>query len=143
VTEGIASGDVFTLKLWSFSNNSQHELTVLSWLQGNDQYGKDAISVIEKLKVVDVEFDGFRLFQNTPNPFRDATEISFYLPEANHVKLIVYNALGEMIEEIVSARFEAGRYSVTFETGNLPSGTYFYKLISDNYTATKSMNINR
>lgn len=143
VTEGIADGDVFTLKLWSYASDTEQELVVESWLQGNDQYGKDAISVIEKLRVVNVDFDGFTLFQNTPNPFRDATEISFYIPEANHVKLLVYNTLGELVEELVSAHFDAGKYTVTFETANLPSGTYFYKLISDNYTATKSMNIDR
>ena len=143
VTEGIANGDVFTLKLWSYASDTEQELVVQSWLQGNDQYGRDAISVIEKLVVVDTDFDGFALFQNTPNPFRDATEISFYIPEANHIKLLVYNTLGELVEELVSAHFDAGKYSVTFETANLPSGTYFYKLISDNYTATKAMNIDR
>ncbi|MCF8372089.1 MAG: right-handed parallel beta-helix repeat-containing protein [Bacteroidales bacterium] len=140
-TEGIANGDVFTLKLWSFTRNTEQELVVESWLQGNDQYGKDAISVIEKLKVIGEEFDGFKLYQNVPNPFRDATEISFNLPEASHVRLSVYNALGEIIEELVSARYDAGKYSVQFETGNLSSGTYFYKIVCDKFTDTKVMNI--
>ena len=140
-TEGIVNGDVFTLKLWSYSTGTEQELIVKSWLQGNDQYAKDAISVIEKLVVVGEDYNGFRLYQNVPNPFKDVTEISFNLPEASHVRLVVYNALGEMIEELVSARYDAGKYSVQFKTGNLSSGTYFYKIVSDKFTDTKVMNI--
>ena len=140
-TEGIVNGDVFTLKLWSYSTGTEQELVVKSWLQGNDQYAKDAISVIEKLDVLDENYNGFRLYQNVPNPFKDVTEISFNLPEASHVRLVVYNALGEMIEELVSARYDAGKYSVQFKTANLSSGTYFYKIVSDKFTDTKVMNI--
>ena len=141
VTEGIAYGDLFTLKLWSQENNSEQKLVVQSWLQGNNQYGKDAISVIEKLTISGKGYDSFMLYQNRPNPFRDATEISFYLPEASFVKLTVYNTLGEKIEELVSGRYEAGKSSVTFETGNLAPGAYFYKIVGDKFTDTKVMNI--
>ncbi|MCF8458539.1 MAG: T9SS type A sorting domain-containing protein [Bacteroidales bacterium] len=140
-TEGIANGDVFTLKLWSYRSDTEQELVVKSWLQGNDQYGKDAISVVEKLVVMSEDFNGFKLYQNVPNPFKDVTEITFYIPKSSHVRLVVYNALGEMIEELVSARYDAGKYSVLFETGNLSSGTYFYKIVSDKFTDTKVMNI--
>ena len=141
MTEGIANGDVFTLKLWSFNSDTEQELVVNSWLQGNDQYGQDAISVIEKLVVMGEDYDGFRLYQNVPNPFKDVTEISFYIPEASQVRLVVYNTLGEMIEELASARYEEGKHSVAFKTGNLSSGTYFYKIVSDKFTDTKVMNI--
>ncbi|MCF8372902.1 MAG: right-handed parallel beta-helix repeat-containing protein [Bacteroidales bacterium] len=141
VIEGIANGEVFTLKLWDQENNTEQKLIVQSWLQGNNQYGRDAISVIEKLTISGKGYDSFMLFQNRPNPFRDATEISFYLPEASNVILMVYNTLGEKIEELVSSRYEAGKYSVTFETGNLAPGTYFYKIVGDKFTDTKVMNI--
>ena len=140
-TEGIANGDVFTLRLWDYTNDTEQELVVQSWLQGNNQYGKDAIAVIEKLLVKDVDYDGFTLFQNVPNPFKDVTEISFYLPETSQVKLVVYNALGEKIEELVSARYEAGRHTVVFKTSSLSSGTYYYNFVSEKFTETKVMNI--
>ncbi|MCF8373289.1 MAG: right-handed parallel beta-helix repeat-containing protein [Bacteroidales bacterium] len=140
-TEGIANGDVFTLKLWDNTNDTEQELVVQSWLQGSNQYGKDAIAVIEKLLVKDGNFDGFTLFQNVPNPFKDVTEISFYLPETSQVKLVVYNALGEKIEELVSARYEAGRHTVVFKTSSLSSGTYYYNFVSEKFTETKVMNI--
>ena len=139
--EGIANGDVFTLQLWNNTQNKKQEIVVESWFQGNDQYATDAIAVIEKLAFIDGENQAYKLFQNYPNPFNNATEISFYLPETTDVELVVYNSLGEVIEVMVSKQYEAGKHIVSFETNILPSGTYFYKLISEQFTDTKAMNI--
>jgi hypothetical protein len=44
------------------------------------------------------------------------------------VSLKVYNALGIEVADLVNEKKSAGRYSVSFDGSNFPSGVYFYKL---------------
>ncbi|MBX7045631.1 MAG: T9SS type A sorting domain-containing protein [Ignavibacteria bacterium] len=81
----------------------------------------------------------FSLSQNYPNPFNPNTVISYQLPVAGNVWLKVYNALGNEIETLVYEKQNAGSYSVTFDGANLPSGIYFYKLISNQFQETRKM----
>jgi hypothetical protein len=81
----------------------------------------------------------YALEQNYPNPFNPTTNINFSLAEAGNVKLLVYNLLGEEVMTIINELREAGRHSVTFDAGSLPSGTYFYKLETPQFSETKKM----
>ena len=77
----------------------------------------------------------FNLFQNYPNPFNPSTSISFSLPIGNHVKLEVFDILGQKVEEIANGFFDAGTHKVQFNGVNLPSGTYICKLeVKDKYS---------
>ena len=53
--------------------------------------------------------------------------------------LKVYNMLGQEVATLVNETKEAGKYVVSFNSGNLPSGTYYYKLSADNYSEVKKM----
>ena len=66
------------------------------------------------------------LVQNYPNPFNPTTVISFAIPKAGDVKLLVYNAIGEVVAEMVNGYKEAGRFTVTLDASHLTSGIYFY-----------------
>ncbi|MFA6541037.1 MAG: zinc-dependent metalloprotease [Bacteroidota bacterium] len=79
------------------------------------------------------------LHQNYPNPFNPATTITYSLPEAGNVELVVYDYLGREVTRLASEYKEAGKYNVTFDATELSSGIYFYKINSGEYTATKRM----
>lgn len=81
----------------------------------------------------------FKLFQNYPNPFNPTTQISYQIPKDELVTLKVYNSLGEEIKTLVNHHQSKGRYSVTFNAKNLPSGIYIYKLQSGEFSSTKKM----
>jgi hypothetical protein len=81
----------------------------------------------------------YKLFQNYPNPFNPATTIKFSILKNEHVSLKIYNSLGEEIAELVSEILAAGFYSCEWNTENLSSGIYFYKLDAGNFTDTKKM----
>ena len=81
----------------------------------------------------------FKLEQNYPNPFNPMTRISYTLPVRTSVKLRVYDLLAQVVAELVNGIQEAGRYDVTFDGSNFPSGAYFYKLEAGSYIEVKKL----
>lgn len=82
---------------------------------------------------------GFKLSQNYPNPFNPVTKIKFEITKSDVVKLIVFDVLGREIATLVNEQLQPGTYEAEWDAGNYPSGVYFYKLITYNYTETKKM----
>ncbi len=82
---------------------------------------------------------GYRLFQNYPNPFNPSTIISYQLSGSGHLKIVIYNILGDEIRTLVNENKPAGTYSVKFDGANLSSGIYFYRITSGNFSLVKKM----
>jgi hypothetical protein len=78
----------------------------------------------------------FELMQNYPNPFNPSTTIRYAIAEPVRVKLVVYNAVGQKVKELVNADQEAGYYAVDFNASNLASGMYLIRLETPKYTKT-------
>lgn len=70
----------------------------------------------------------YSLEQNYPNPFNPTTVIGYYLPQASHVHLGIYNILGQEIAVLVDGIEQAGNRTVHWDAGNIASGVYFYRL---------------
>lgn len=83
--------------------------------------------------------DEFKLEQNYPNPFNPATNINFSIADEGQVKLEIYNMLGEKISTLVNQYLSAGNYSADWNSGNLTSGTYIYRLTTNNFSETRKM----
>ena len=83
--------------------------------------------------------NGFYLSSNYPNPFNPATNITFNVPYSAVISLKVYDMLGKEVAALVQGYKQAGRYSIKFSAGNLPSGTYIYKLESNGFSEAKKM----
>lgn len=81
----------------------------------------------------------FVLYNNYPNPFNPVTKIKFDIPKASFVKLIVYDITGKEISVLVDEELNAGRYNYDWSGINLPSGVYFYKLITESFSGTKKL----
>jgi hypothetical protein len=81
----------------------------------------------------------FRLYNNYPNPFNPTTKIKFDIPKSSYVKLIIYDVLGREITTLVNEKLNAGRYEVDWNGSGYPSGVYFYKLRTDEFTDVKKM----
>jgi hypothetical protein len=79
------------------------------------------------------------LSQNYPNPFNPATVIKFSLPEKAHVKITVYNAMGESVAALVNAEMAAGDHQVEFNAPGYASGLYFYMMESGTFKDLKKM----
>lgn len=82
---------------------------------------------------------GFALSQNYPNPFNPSTAIYFSLTHPSHVKIILLDPLGRELEKITDAEYSSGTHKVEFDGSQSPSGMYFYRMIADDFIATKKM----
>ena len=81
----------------------------------------------------------FSLAQNYPNPFNPSTRIEYALPREAHVRLEVYNVLGQRVAVLVNEVKQAGYYTVSFDASGFGSGLYFYQMRVGEVTFTKRM----
>ncbi len=81
----------------------------------------------------------FFLTQNQPNPFNPTTTINYSLAKDSHVKIIVYNTLGQVVAVLVDGYQSKGTHSVIWNAQHQPSGLYIYRLEADSFTASKKM----
>jgi len=86
----------------------------------------------------------FELNQNSPNPFNPITRIDYALPTATHVKLNIYNVLGQNVRTLVDEFQSADYHSVIWDgrnNGGVPvaSGVYFYRIDAGEMSVTKKM----
>ena len=81
----------------------------------------------------------YTLNQNYPNPFNPSTTISYSIPSSGFVKLKIFNSIGEEVKTLVNEIESAGVHEVTFNAINIPSGIYFYKIETGEFTSIKKM----
>jgi hypothetical protein len=67
------------------------------------------------------------------------TKINYSIPKAGFVSLIIYDALGRQVSELVNGYKNPGNYIVEFNASGLSSGMYYYKLTSGEFSDTKKM----
>lgn len=78
----------------------------------------------------------YSLSQNYPNPFNPVTRIQFSLPAESHVRLTVYNILGQEIASLINEPYQAGNYFVEWDAAHVSSGVYFYRIEAIPVTST-------
>lgn len=81
----------------------------------------------------------FDLAANHPNPFHEATTIRYALPEATHVRLSIYDALGRLVATLVDEERPAGRHEATWSARALASGVYVYRIEAGPFQQSRRM----
>ena len=79
------------------------------------------------------------LFPAYPNPFNPSTNISFTLRALSFTTLSIFDVLGRKVATLVSENLPPGEYTRQWNANSLPSGIYFYRFISGNYSLTRKM----
>ena len=87
---------------------------------------------------------GFTLGPNYPNPFNPSTVIPYQLPASMHVRLEVFNLLGQRIATLVDGERPAGlhaaRWDATDARGQaMAAGVYLYRLSGDGVSLTRRL----
>lgn len=85
----------------------------------------------DELGLVSIIPESFRVGGAYPNPFNPETTIQFDLPQLTPVKLTIFDPQGRRMVELVNGELDAGHYGVTWNAAGYTSGTYVYRLSTD------------
>lgn len=81
------------------------------------------------------------LHQNYPNPFNPTTTIQFDMPAYGYAKIIVYDMMGRIVQQLAEGNYNAGTHRITLDASNMASGVYIYTLRTDAGIQTRSMTL--
>ena len=137
----VSADELFTIYFKATSSGSLEEnLSITSDITPAEAYaGND-------LKIIPVTLIGrnnsgqeFTLYQNNPNPFNGATDISFNLPIATKATVSIMDVTGKLIFE-KSNYFSKGMNTVTVNADALNTGgVLYYKVETEKNSATMKM----
>jgi hypothetical protein len=80
--------------------------------------------------------DGTILFGAFPNPCISTTNIIFEIDRQQHVKISIYNILGQFEKCVTNQIYPPGKHKVKSDIHELSPGTYIYTLDTGNFSAT-------
>lgn len=86
----------------------------------------------------------YAVSQNYPNPFNPETMIKFSLPTNSHVKIEIFNLLGQKVVTLIDEFKLAGTYEVKWngrdsDGSEVASGVYFYRFLTDEFRTSRKM----
>ena len=76
-----------------------------------------------------------------PNPFNPSTTFNFTLVEEGQTEINVYNLIGQKVKKLINDQLPAGKHTVVWygiddNEQTLPSGIYFLRLRSNDFSKT-------
>ena len=74
-----------------------------------------------------VDLSGEQLISNYPNPFTSSTVITFKTA-GGHTLIQVMDTSGRVVANLTDKEYAPGSYTVTFNSGFMPSGVYYARL---------------
>ena len=131
----ISDGNYGAIICWEDSRNGGGDDIYAQQISKNGNLGE----VITDVKSFEAILNDYVLYQNYPNPFNPSTKIKFSIPQFSFVSLKVYNAMGEIVDVLVSEELTAGTYNYDWNANNQASGVYVYRIQAANFVKSKKM----
>jgi len=108
------------------------------------KYGTDYFNSNNLDELNDDLEQNFKLIQNYPNPFNPVTTLRYDLPEDAIVNIIIYDMMGRIVNNLVSAQQNAGYKSIQWNATNnqgqpVSAGLYLYTIQAGEFRQTKKM----
>ena len=132
------------------TNNTRYDFVLyavndigVSWIPSKTIYATPTVAAGKPALELDIP-DTFSVAQNYPNPFNPETIITYELPQSEHVKLVIYNVLGQEIRTLVNDLKPPGRYVVVWDSRDelghpVSSGIYLYRMVAGDFVQRKKM----
>ena len=153
LSEGLIRGLVFSFQGHALPENLPFEFVNVEGFEGTSTIEfKDFILAGSKGNNVEVETQSYdinfsdsvlpvktELSGSYPNPFNPTTSINYGLEKDGHVEIMIYDAAGRLVEELVNGHQDGGSYSITWNASNQASGMYFVKMIAGDVAQTQKL----
>ena len=153
LSEGLIRGLVFSFQGLALPENLPFEFVNVEGFEGTSTIEfKDFILAGSKGNNVDVETQSYEIIFSDymlpvktelsgsyPNPFNPTTSINYGLEKDGHVEIMIYDATGRLVEELVNGHQDGGSYSITWHASSQASGMYFAKMIAGDVVQTQKL----
>ena len=153
LSDGLIRGLVFSLQGQALPGNLPFEFVNVEGFDGTSTIEfKDIILADSNGKGVDVQAQTYdisfsagllpvktELTDSYPNPFNPTTSINYGLQKDGYVEIMVYDASGRLVEELVNQNQTAGYHSITWNASNQASGMYFAKMVAGEVVQTQKL----
>ena len=154
LSDGLIRGLVFSLQGQALPGNLPFEFVNVEGFEGTSTIefkdfilaGKTGNNVEVETQSYDINFSSALLPVKTglsgsyPNPFNPTTSINYGLEIDGHVEIMIYDAAGRLVEELVNGHQEGGKeYSIKWNASNQASGMYFAKMVAGDVVQTQKL----
>jgi flagellar hook assembly protein FlgD len=138
----VINGTTYTYKVTALYEDDEGVEEYIASIPSNT-----ATATPQVVSDIDMLAVGSRLHGNYPNPFNPVTTLRFTVDSSKgsqHVAINIYNIRGQLVRSLVYDDFATGDHTVvwngTDENGRgVSSGIYFYRMTTENYSATRKM----
>ena len=69
------------------------------------------------------------------------TIINFSLSKPGYVNIKIYNEFGKTVDELAKSTFGEGEHRVKWNSGIFPQGTYYYSVVTSEFSEIKKIKI--
>jgi len=152
LSDGVIRGLVFSLQGLELPKNLPFEFVNVAGFDGNSTIEfKDIILADSEGNSVDVEAQAYDISFNGvipvktglsdayPNPFNPTTSINYGLQNDGFVKIMIYDAAGRLVEELVNQNQIRGNHEITWNAATQASGMYFAKMVAGDVVQTQKL----
>jgi hypothetical protein len=152
LSDGLIRGLVFSLQGQALPENLQFEFLNADGFDGTSTIEFQDIILADsqgngvevEAQAADISFSRVlplktKLSDSYPNPFNPSTSINYSVANDGHVEIIIYDAAGRLVEELVNGHQDGGKYSVTWNASNQASGMYFAKMVAGDVVQTQKL----
>tara|TARA_B100000989_G_scaffold293916_1_gene272039 strand:+ start:1501 stop:2700 length:1200 start_codon:yes stop_codon:yes gene_type:complete len=131
---GQNSVQTLDLKFSAASSNSFQNIVLASGDAQEIEY-----TVMEKdNEQIEISPDDYQLYSLYPNPFNPSLNIYFSIATPGKINITIYNSNGQKIGDVLTNEYlQRGNYNFSWDADKNPSGLYFVKLESQNFTQIK------
>ncbi len=130
---GLNPLEQFHIKIY---DGEEHEVKVHSWIQGDDKYSENKLSVVNKIRNDQIE--SLLVY---PNPFKNKSTVEFHIPQDGYVQIELFSSIGQQLDILTNREYRAGTYHIPLNAENLSTGCYFIRFESNGIIENKVVQI--
>ena len=122
------NNDTFTLEIKGGAKLDCNKITAIA----GDRQGSNM-----NVRFSSPEVRNFAIKSLSPNPFNPVTSIDYSVEKAGHLRLSVYNILGQEVSVLHNGyQTEGESFSITWDARSFSSGVYFVHMVMNGQVET-------